>query len=278
MTTNTTQSPAEQDPKAQIRAMWAQGDYHRFATELIWSIGEVVVKAARISAQDRVLDVAAGTGNVAVRAAESEARVVAVDLTPENFPAGQAYARSRGVSLDWVEGDAEALPFPTASFDVVTSCFGALFAPDHQRVAQELLRVVKPGGRIVMANFRPAGTSQAFFQVFGRHAPPPPAPARPPILWGDPQYVEELFGSGVSELTMTPQRYLEHAQSPAAYCEFFKTTFGPMVALYGSLDAPQRAAFDRDFLAFATEHNCGSAGRASYQYDYLLIVAKKALG
>jgi SAM-dependent methyltransferase len=143
--------------KAAVRAAWALGDYHRFATELVWEVGPVLVAACGISPGQRVLDVAAGTGNAAIRAAEAEARVVASDLTPENFDAGRREARERGVELEWVEADAEALPFAADEFDVVTSSFGAMFAPDHQAVADELVRVCRPGGTIGMANFTPEG-------------------------------------------------------------------------------------------------------------------------
>ncbi len=122
----------------------------------------------------RVLDVAAGSGNVAIRAAEAGARVVASDLTPENFEAGRREARARGVELEWVEADAQSLPFQDAEFDVVTSSVGAIFASDHQAVADELLRVCRPGGTIGMINFTPEGLAGEFFELFGRYAPPPP--------------------------------------------------------------------------------------------------------
>ena len=137
--------------------MWALGDYHTFAKQTVWELGPVLVAACGISAGQRVLDVAAGTGNVAIRAAEAGAQVVASDLTPENFEAGRREASAREVELEWVEADAEALPFVDGEFDVVTSSFGAMFAPDHQKVADELLRVCRPGGTIGMINFTPEG-------------------------------------------------------------------------------------------------------------------------
>ena len=143
------------DHKATERAMWALGDYHRFAKETVWELGPVLVEACGIAAGQRVLDVAAGTGNVAIRAAETGAEVVASDLTPENFEAGRREARACGVELEWVEADAEALPFDDGAFDVVTSSLGAMFAPDHQRVADELLRVCRPGGTIGCWRSRP---------------------------------------------------------------------------------------------------------------------------
>ena len=178
--------------------MWALGDYHRFATETVWELGPVLVEACAITAGQRVLDVAAGTGNVAIRAAEAGARVVASDLTPENFEAGRREARARGVELEWVEADAEALPFGDGEFDVVTSSVGAIFAPDHQAVADELVRVCRPGGTIGMINFTPEGLAGDFFGLFGRHAPPPPPGAAPPVAWGSEAHVRELFGDRVA--------------------------------------------------------------------------------
>jgi ubiquinone/menaquinone biosynthesis C-methylase UbiE len=139
--------------------MWALGDYHRFASELIWEFGPVLVEACGVSPGQRLLDVAAGTGNVAIRAAEAGADVVALDLTPENLEAGRRAALSRGVELEWVEGDAQALPFADGEFDVVTSSAGAMFAPDHQAVADELLRACRSGGTIGMINFVSDGTA-----------------------------------------------------------------------------------------------------------------------
>jgi SAM-dependent methyltransferase len=274
----TREASADREVKAAIRAMWALGDYHRFATELVWEVGPVLVEACGISAAQRVLDVAAGTGNVAIRAAEAGADVVASDLTPENFDAGRREARRRGVAVDWIEADAEALPFGDDEFDVVTSSFGAMFAPDHQAVADELLRVCRPGGTIGMANFTPDGLAGEFFELFGRYAPPPPPGAPPPVLWGNEEHVRELFGDRVESLELTRRTYVERAASPRKYCEFFKTTFGPAVAIYASLaDRPDRAAaLDRDFLEFARRANLGSAdGPAEYPYEYLVVVAHK---
>jgi ubiquinone/menaquinone biosynthesis C-methylase UbiE len=260
------------------RAMWALGDYHRFATELVWDIGPELVSACGIGAGQHVLDVAAGTGNVAIRAAQAGARVVASDLTPEHFEAGRREAREREVTLEWVEGDAEALPFGDGEFDVVTSSFGAIFAPDHQRVADELLRVCRPSGTIGMANFTPEGLAAEFFGIFAPYLPAPPEGALPPVMWGSEEHVRELFGDRVSALEMTRKRYVETAVGPREYCRFFKETFGPVVAVYAGLaEQPERAAaLDRDFLEFATRSNRGAPdGPAEYHYEYLLVVARR---
>lgn len=265
--------------KAADRAAWALGDYHRFATELVWELGPVLVAACGISAGHRVLDVAAGTGNVAIRAAEAGARVVASDLTPENFEAGRREARALGVEVEWVEADAESLPFDDGEFDVVTSSFGAMFAPDHQAVADELVRVCRPGGTVGMVNFTPDGLGAEFFGVFAPYAPAPAPGALPPVLWGSEEHVRELFGDRVSSLDLTRREYVERMPGgPGAYRDFVKGTFGPVIALYGSLaDQPERAAaLDRAFLEFANRANRdASGGPAEYSYEYLLVVARK---
>jgi len=258
--------------------MWALGDYHRFAKELIWEIGPVVVEACGIGPGQRVLDVAAGTGNVAIRAAEAGAAVVASDLEPGHFAAGRAEARERGVELDWVRADAQALPFGDGEFDAVTSSFGAIFAPDQQAVADELLRVCRPGGTIGMANFTPEGLAADFFGVLAPYAPAPPPGSQPPVAWGSEPHVRGLFGERLGSLELTRHEYVERAESPRAYRELFKETFGPAVAIYGGLaDDPERtAALDRDFLDFAERANRGAnGGPAEYVYEYLLVVARK---
>ena len=271
---------SERQAKADVRAMWALGDYGRFARETVWEVGPVLVDACGVQAGQRVLDVAAGTGNVAIRAAATGADVVACDLTPENFEAGRREASAAGVELEWVEADAEALPFGDAEFDVVTSSFGAMFAPDHQAVAAELLRVCKPGGTIGMANFTPEGLGGEFFGLFARHAPPPSPTALPPLLWGSEDHVRDLFGDGVSSLGLTRREYVERSSTPEEYCALFKSTFGPMVGLYAGLAGEQHrvAELDRDFLEYAMRTNSSAPeGRpAEYRYEYLLVVAKKA--
>jgi ubiquinone/menaquinone biosynthesis C-methylase UbiE len=266
------------EPKAATRAAWALGDYHRFTKETVWELGEVLVRACGISKGQRVLDVAAGTGNTAIRAAEAGAGVVASDLTPENFEAGRREAEAHGVELEWVEADAEALPFADGEFDVVTSSFGAIFAPDHRAVADEMLRVCRPGGTIGMLNFTPEGLISDFFGALAPYMPPSPPEALPPALWGSEEHVRELFGDRVESLEMTRSHYVERADSPRDYREHFKQTFGPVVGIYASLaEEPGRAAaVDRDFLEFATRANSGPPeGPAEYRYEYLLLVARK---
>ncbi len=256
---------------------WALGDYHRFAKETVWEVGPVLVEACGISPGQRVLDVAAGTGNVAVRAAMRGALVVAADITAQNFAAGRAEADANGVDVEWVEADAQALPFADGEFEVVTSAFGAIFAPEQQRVADELVRVCRAGGVIGMTNFTPEGLGGEFFELFGRYAPPPPTGALPPVLWGSEEHVRQLFGDRVA-LELSRRQYTERAASPQAYRDFFNETFGPALAIRACLaDDPERAAqFDRDFLDYAVRSNSGQpGGPAEYRYEYLLVVARR---
>jgi 2-polyprenyl-6-hydroxyphenyl methylase/3-demethylubiquinone-9 3-methyltransferase len=269
---------ADRALKAAHRAMWALGDYHRFAKANVWELGPILVEACGVSAGQRVLDVAAGTGNTAIAAAKRGARVVASDLTPENFEAGRREARAEGVELEWVEADAEALPFDDGEFDVVTSSLGAMFAPDQQAVADELVRVCRPGGTIGMINFTPEGLGAAFFGVFAPYAPPPPPGALPPVMWGSEAHVRKLFGDRLATLRLSRREYVEQAASPTAYLELFKETFGPAIAISASLaDQPERRdALDRDFREFVGRANRGApGGPAEYVYEYLLVVADK---
>ena len=264
--------------KAAHRAMWALGDYHKFAMSTVWELGPVLVDKCQISRGQRVLDVATGTGNVAIRAALTGAAVVASDLTPENFDAGRRAARTAGVDVEWIEGDAEALPFEDGEFDAVTSCFGAMFAPDQQKAANELLRVCRAGGTIGLINFTPEGRGGDFFRMLASYAPPPPPGALPPLMWGNEEHVRKLFGPRVESLEMTRREYVESASSPRAYLDLFRQTFGPMVAISTSLaDQPeQAAALDRDFLEFVARSNRGAPeGPVQIPYEYLLVVARK---
>lgn len=265
--------------KSAVRRMWALGDYHTFARQTVWPVGALLVEACGIAPGQRVLDVAAGTGNTAIRAAEAGAHVVASDLTPENFEAGRRAAAAHGVELEWVAADAEALPFPDADFDVVTSSFGAMFAPDHAAVANEMVRVCRRGGVIGMINFKAEGLAGEFFALLGRYAPPPPAGASPPVLWGDEEHVRSLLGHRVESLEMRHGQYVERSvHGPDGYRRLFETTFGPVIAIRAMLaaDPGRLAQFDRDFREFTTRGNRGApGGPAEYPFVYLLVVARK---
>lgn len=258
------------------RTMWALGDYHA-VSEVLAGFGPDLVRACGITAGQRVLDVAAGTGNVAVPAAATGARVVASDLTPELLEVGRRVAAERGLDLEWVEADAQSLPFADDEFDVVTSAVGVIFAPDHRAVADELVRVCRPGGLIGMINWPPEGFVSEFFAVFARYQPPPPGAASP-LLWGTEEHVAELFGDRVESLQVSRHALtVDHFTEPAQLCAFYKRTFGPTISTYAATahDPDRVAALDRDFLDFAVRTDRGRpGGPARYEYDYVRVVAR----
>jgi SAM-dependent methyltransferase len=266
------------DEQRTTRAMWALGDYHRFARATVWELGAELVAECGIARGQRVLDVASGTGNVALPAAAAGASVVAADLAPEHVAAGRAEARRIGVELEWVEADAEQLPFDDGEFDVVTSCFGAMFAPDQRATADELCRVCRPGGMIGLISFTPEGLGGEFFGVVARHLPAPPPGVASPLDWGREDRVRELLGDHVASLELTRRTYVECAVDPGAYVELFRDTFGPIVGLRAVLaDDPERlAAFDDEFDDYARRSNSGGADEpAEYEYEYLLALARR---
>jgi 2-polyprenyl-6-hydroxyphenyl methylase/3-demethylubiquinone-9 3-methyltransferase len=226
-----------------------------------------------------VLDVGAGTGNVAIRAAEKGAQVVASDLTPENFEAGRHEARAHGVKLEWVEADAEALPFSDGEFDVVTSSVGAIFAPRHQTVADQLVRVCRTGGTIGMTSIVPAGLAGDWFEIIERYSPPASSDALSPLLWGDESHVRALFGDQVESLDITRKKLLiERFTDPVDLGLFMKANHPLFVGLYEQLaDKPARvAALDLELAEAATRWNHGGPdGPAIYEIEYLLIVTRK---
>jgi ubiquinone/menaquinone biosynthesis C-methylase UbiE len=272
------QSDVDRQLKAKHRALWASGDYPSVAAELIPELGPELVRAAGIQPGDRVLDVAAGSGNAAIPAAEAGGNVTASDLTPELFDAGRGIAEQRGVELEWVEADAEALPFADNSFDAVISCVGVMFAPHHQAAADELVRVVRPGGTIALINWTPDGFIGNLFKTMKPYAPPPPPGASPAPLWGSEDHVRELFADRVTDLTMQRQTVvLDHCTQPAEFREYWKSNYGPTIAAYKfNADASERVeALDRDFLDFLTSSNRGDDQRAVWEAEYLLVTATK---
>jgi SAM-dependent methyltransferase len=267
--------------KERVRATWAAGDFPEVARTTIPSVGPALVEAAGIRTGDRVLDVGAGSGATSIPAALAGGDVVASDLTPELLQAGRSAAVATGVALEWVEADAEALPFPDASFDVVLSSFGAIFAPDHARVAGELTRVARPGGTIAMANWRPDGWVADMFRTQATFLPPPPAGFVPPVLWGDEEHVRALFGDRVASLRVTPAvQVLDAFASPGALVAFYKENFGPTVMAFRALaDEPARAAqLDAALLDFAQRTNAAGPDDAGarYELEYVLVVAERS--
>jgi len=268
----------DRELKAKHRALWASGDYPAVAAELIPALGPELVRAAGIRSGDRVLDVAAGSGNAAIPAAAAGAIVTASDLTPELFDAGRRIAAQQGVDLEWVEADAEALPFADNGFDAVISCVGVMFAPHHQAAADELIRVVRTGGKIGLINWTPEGFIGNLLRTMKPYAPPPPAGASPPPLWGSEDHVRELFGDRVTDLTMRRQTVLlDHCTEPTEFREYWKRNYGPTIAAYKfNADTPATVeALDADFLEFLTSWNRGDGQRAVWEAEYLVVTATK---
>jgi SAM-dependent methyltransferase len=277
MTITTDASAADRALKARHRTMWALGDYPAVAAQVIAELGPALVGATGVRRGDRVLDVAAGTGNAAVPAAATGAEVVASDLTPELFPAGRAFAAAHGVELTWEEGDAEALPYPDEAFDVVLSCVGVMFAPHHQLAADELVRVCRPGGRIGLVSWTPTGFIGQLFAAMKPYAPPPPPGVQPPPLWGDADHVRALLGDRVTDVVTRRQTLtVDRFATPEAWRDFWKSVYGPTIAVYRAVgDDPERvAALDRELAALAARFDRGS-GATVMDWEYLLLTAQK---
>jgi ubiquinone/menaquinone biosynthesis C-methylase UbiE len=270
----------DRELKDKHRAVWASGDYPAVAAQLIPSLGPQLVHAAGVLAGQRVLDVAAGSGNAAIPAAAAGAAVTASDLTPQLLDAGARIATDRGLDLEWVQADAEALPFGDDTFDVVLSCVGAMFAPHHQVVADELLRVTRPGGTIGMINWTPQGFIGNLLATMGRYAPPPPPGATPAARWGDEAHVRGLFGDRVTDLAVDRRTVvMNHSPSPVAFREYWKRNYGPVIAVYrhNAPDPARVAQLDRDFLELLQQWNrVDTAGGSGYPGEYLLVTARKA--
>lgn len=214
--------------KSRQRSVWEAGDYGALSG-YIADVGELVAKRASIEAGMRVLDVACGTGNAARPAARTGARVTGLDLTPRLLESGRAKAMAEGLDIEWREGDAEDLPFEDGRFDRVLSTFGHMFAPRHQRTADEMGRVCRKGGTIVTATWTPEGVTGKIFEANASYVPPPPAYASPPILWGREEHVRTLFAGVASSYEF--ERHVNRIEwdSVEGFADFFMTRFGPMV-------------------------------------------------
>jgi SAM-dependent methyltransferase len=255
--------------------MWALGNYPAVATQLIPELGPALVAACAVAPGDRVLDVGAGSGNAAIPAALAGATVIASDLTPELFEAGRALAAERGAELEWQQADAEALPFAHSSFDTVMSCVGVMFAPHHQRSADELVRVCRPGGTIGLLNWTPEGFIGQLFATMKPFAPPPPAGASPPPLWGDEEHVRGLLGDRVTDVVARRRTVrIGRFGRPEDFRRYFKDNYGPTIAVYRSLgaDSERIAALDTalDILAARFGDDDGAM-----DWEYLLFTARR---
>jgi ubiquinone/menaquinone biosynthesis C-methylase UbiE len=257
--------------------MWASGDYPSMVETFLLPLGPRLVQACGIGPGMSVLDVAAGTGNAAIPAAQTGAEVTASDLTPEIMEAGRNRAEADGLALEWVEADAEHLPFEDASFDVVMSSIGAMFAPHHQVVADELVRVCRSGGTIGLLSWTPEGMIGSLFRTMGPFAPPPPPGAQSPPLWGSEEHVAELFGARVDfhmlERDMLEITAFEH---PRDYGEHFKARYGPTIAAQANARRTEREAeFNEALDQFCDEWNLGTPDNARFEKEYLLAVGTR---
>ena len=268
---------ADRDLKNKHRAMWALGDYPTLATDIIAGLGPALVRASRVRPGDRVLDVAAGSGNAAIPAALSGASVVAGDLTPELFDAGRRRAAELGAEVEWREADAEAMPFADNEFDTVLSCVGVMFAPHHQASADELVRVCRPGGTIGLLSWTPEGFIGQMFATMKPYAPPPPPGAQPPPLWGREEHVRALFGHRVTDIVATRHTVrIDQFRSPEDFRDYFKSRYGPTIAVYRNIaDDPARvAALDHELADLARRFDHGT-GSTVMNWEYLLLTARK---
>lgn len=261
---------------AKHRGIWASGDYPKLAAELVAPLGPVLVEALGVAAGDRVLDIAAGTGNAAIPAAQTGATVTASDLTPELLARGRELAEQAGVRLDWREADAHALPFGDNEFDVVMSCIGVMFAPFHQRAADELIRVCAPGGRIGLINWTPEGHIGELFATMKPYMAAPPPGAQPPPLWGRAEHVATLFGDRVTDVRAERRTLpVDHFADGAAFRDYFKAVYGPTIATYRHIegDAQRVAALDAGIARIGDAFLHGST---TMQWEYLLWTGRRA--
>jgi SAM-dependent methyltransferase len=263
--------------KARHRAMWASGDYPSMVETFLLPLGPRLVEACGIGPGMRVLDVAAGTGNASLPAARTGADVTASDLTPELLEAGRRRAEAEELELKWVEADAEHLPFEDASFDVVMSSIGAMFAPHHQVVADEMVRVCRPGGTIGLLSWTPEGMIGALFATMKPYAPPPPPGAQSPPLWGSEEHLAGLFGDRVAMRTLV-REHLEITafERPHDYGEHFKARYGPTIAARANAARSGREReLDEALDRFCDEWNRGTPERARFEKEYLVAVGTR---
>jgi ubiquinone/menaquinone biosynthesis C-methylase UbiE len=263
-----------QELKQRLRGMWMAGDFGQIA-RLNEQEGVEFVDRLDLKPGMKVLDVACGTGNQSLPAARAGAEVTGLDIAPNLLEQGRKRAQAEGLKIEFIEGDAEQLPQSAATFDVVMSMFGAMFAPRPDKVASELLRVCRPGGFVSMGNWTPDGFVGKMFAVTAKHAPPPPGvPA--PVLWGDARTVAERFSAAARVNSQKRELLFEYPFSPAETVEYFKQFFGPTKMTFARLDPPAQEALTRDLVQHWEAHNEAGADKVRIKAEYLEVRAEVA--
>ncbi|MEW5757722.1 MAG: class I SAM-dependent methyltransferase [Pseudomonadota bacterium] len=256
--------------KQRQQATWASGDYATIGLRL-QIVGETLAEAVDLRAGERVLDVAAGNGNATLAAARRFTDVTSTDYVQGLLDKGAARARAEGLEIRFEVADAEELPYRDGSFDVALSTFGVMFAPQQNKAARELVRVVRSGGRIGMANWTPEGFLGDLFRVIARHVPPP-AGLQSPMLWGSEPRIVELFGSDATDIHCERRYFNFRFHSPAHWIELFRNYYGPTHKAFAALDAEQQARLTEDLTALLEHHNVGGQHSLVVPSEYLEVV------
>ena len=273
-----TADAADLELKARHKVMWGKGDYPLMVDTFLLPIGKRLVDAIELGEGTTVLDVAAGTGNASIPAAQRGARVTASDLTPDLLAAGSRRPEAQGLAIEWVEADAEHLPFDDGSFDVVMSAIGVMFAPHHQAAADELVRVCRPGGTIALLSWTPEGMIGDLFRTMKPFSPPPPPGASPAPLWGSEEHVAELFGERVDFRVLERDNLdITVFAQPRDYGEHFKAYYGPTIAARANaVTNGQDAEFDEAVNQFCDKWDRGTPDAARFHQEYLLAVGTRS--
>ena len=271
--TASTGAPAQPDLaaiKVRQQATWASGDYHMIGTQILIA-SELLIETLDLRSTERVLDVATGSGNAALAAARRGASVVGVDYVPALLERARKRADAEALDVEYVAGDAEDLPFEAASFDVVTSVFGAMFAPNQEQTARELIRVCRPGGRIGLVSHTPEGFIGQLFLTNSKHVAPP-AGLRSPVLWGTEERLRELFGVSRAELRVERRHYVFRYRSPAAYLDYWRRFYGPTMKAFEAVGEAGADALVADLLALIGRFNRATDGTMVVPSEYLEAV------
>jgi len=260
--------------KQRQQATWASGDYHMIGTQIL-IVSELLIEALDLRSTERLLDVATGSGNAALAAARRGCPVVGLDYVPALLERARRRAEAEGLEIEFVEGDAEALPFEDGSFDVVSSVFGAMFAPNQEQTATELARVCRSGGRIGLVAHTPEGFIGQLFKTNAKHVPPP-AGVRSPVQWGTVERLRELFGDVVAEIRSEKRHYVFRYRSPQAYLDYWRRYYGPTMKTFEAVGEAGREALASDLLDLVARFNRADDDTMVVPSEYLETVIVKA--